>query len=108
MLLAEGHNRLSAPLYCLAFALIALAVVTRGRRARGAYALRLTVASVAAGLLRLLGYGAQGFVVRHPHLFAMLYIIPLLGGGVALFEIMGIDLFAPVSRLRALVPAPAR
>ena len=104
---AEAHNRLSAPLYCIAFALIALAVVTRGRRGRGAYALRLTVASVGAGLLRLLGYGAQGFVVRHPHMFPVLYLIPLLGAGIATLEIMGIDLFAPVSRLRHLAPEPA-
>jgi lipopolysaccharide export system permease protein len=107
VLLAEGHNRLSAPLYCLAFGLIVLAVVTRGRRGRGAYALRLTVASVAAGLLRLLGYGAQGFVVRHPHLFFVLYLIPLLGGAVAVFEIVGIDLLAPASRFRQVVPEPA-
>ena len=34
--LAEGNNRLAAPLYCLTFALIALAAVTSGRRQRGA------------------------------------------------------------------------
>ncbi|HEY1962017.1 MAG TPA: LPS export ABC transporter permease LptF [Rhizomicrobium sp.] len=107
VLWAEAHNRLSAPLYCIAFALIVLAAVTRGRRARGAYALRLTVASVSAGVLRLLGYGAQGFVVRHPHLFEMLYLIPLLGGGIAVVEITGIGLLAPVTRLRNLVPEPA-
>jgi hypothetical protein len=57
--------------------------------------------------LRLLGYGAQGFVVRHPNLFPVLYLIPLLGGAIATLEIMGIDLFAPVSRLRHLAPEPA-
>ena len=45
---AEAHNRLSQPLDCLAFALIALAAVTRGRRQRGSIALRLTLASLAA------------------------------------------------------------
>jgi lipopolysaccharide export system permease protein len=89
ILLAEAHNRLSAPLYCLAFALIALATVTRGRRARGVYALRLTVASVAAGILRLLGYGAQGMAVRHPSAYVLLYFIPMLGGIAAVLEATG-------------------
>ncbi|HEX4534820.1 MAG TPA: LPS export ABC transporter permease LptF, partial [Rhizomicrobium sp.] len=57
---AEAHNRLSQPLYCFAFALIALAAVTRGRRGRGAYAVRLTVASLLAVALRIAGYGAIG------------------------------------------------
>lgn len=107
ILLAEAHNRLSAPLYCLSFALIALAVVTRGRRARGVYALRLIIASVAAGALRLLGYGAQGFVVRHPSSYALLYLVPLIGCAFAALEINGIDLFAfmPGFRRSALEPA---
>ena len=37
--LAEAHNRLSAPLYCIAFALIALAATAKGRMARASYAL---------------------------------------------------------------------
>src|ERR1051325_1426243 len=43
ILLAEAHNRLSAPLYCIMFALIAMAAVTSGRRARGASALRISL-----------------------------------------------------------------
>ena len=58
--LAEANNRLAAPLYCLAFALIAMAAVTRGRRGRGVYALRLTVASLFAAAIRIVGYGVQG------------------------------------------------
>jgi len=88
---AEGHNRLSAPLYPLAFAFIALAAVTRGRRGRGAYALRLTGASLAAGILRILGYGAQGIVARDPSYAILLYLIPLLGAGAAAAEVMSFD-----------------
>lgn len=91
LLLAEAHNRLSAPLYCLSFALIALATVTRGRRARGVYALRLTIACVAAGVLRLAGYAAQGMTVRHPSSFVVLYLIPLLGCGLAMLEVNGLS-----------------
>lgn len=91
LFLAEAHNRLTAPLYCLAFALIALAAVTRGRRARGAYALRLTMATLAAAALRLLGYGAQGLVARNASMFPVLYLIPLFGAGLAIVEISGAD-----------------
>lgn len=86
---AEAHNRLTAPLYCLTFAMIALAAVTRGRRARGAYAIRLTVASVAAGVARLLGYATQGLVSRHPSAFILLYLIPLSGAAMAALEVRG-------------------
>jgi lipopolysaccharide export system permease protein len=108
ILFAEGHNRLSAPLYCLAFALIALAAVTRGRRGRGAYALRLTVAAVGAGVLRLIGYGAQGLAVRHPAACVMLYLIPLAGVAIAILEIHGTGLEAIEPFFRRAVPEPAR
>jgi lipopolysaccharide export system permease protein len=88
---AEAHNRLTAPLYCLAFAMIALAAVTRGRRTRGAYALRLTLASVAAGVVRILGYGALGLAARNPLLVVALYLVPLLAGGLAAIELMGFE-----------------
>jgi lipopolysaccharide export system permease protein len=104
---AEGHNRLTAPLYCITFALLALAAVTRGRRVRGAYAIRLTVASVAAGLIRLFGYAAQGMVARHPPAFVLLYLIPLSGAALASMEIRAGQLpFASLFR-RSLVAEPA-
>lgn len=77
--LAEAHNRLSGPLYCLAFALIALAATAKGHMARASYALRLTGAALAAALLRLLGYAAQGASARNPALLPVLYVIPLVG-----------------------------
>lgn len=88
---AEGHNRLSAPFYCLAFGLIAMAAVTRGRRGRGVYALRLTLASIIAALLRLGGYVAQGIAARNPPLCALLYLLPLLGMAGALLDLSGFE-----------------
>ncbi len=105
--LAEGHNRLAAPLYPLAFAFIALAAVTRGRRGRGAYALRLAGASVAAGVLRILGYGAQGMVARDPSLTFLLYLIPLLGAAVAAAEVMAFDTSSFLRRFTRPEPEPA-
>jgi lipopolysaccharide export system permease protein len=100
--IAEANNRLSQPLYCIPFALIALAAILRGRRARGANAMRLTMAIVAAVAIRIAGYGVQGLAVRNPSLSALFYVIPLLGTAFALMSLNGIDLFAA---LRRTVPA---
>jgi lipopolysaccharide export system permease protein len=107
--LAEGNNRLAAPLYCLAFAMIALAAVTRGRRGRGAYALRLTVAALFAAALRVIGYGLQGAAARNASLNAVMYLLPLLGAGLALIDFAGFDFAAWFERLRATPqPEPAQ
>jgi lipopolysaccharide export system permease protein len=89
--LAEAHNRLSEPLYCIAFALIALAAITRGRRARGAYALRLTMAFLLGSALRIAGYGIQGLATRQPALNILFYLLPLLGAAVAFAVLAGFD-----------------
>jgi lipopolysaccharide export system permease protein len=75
--LAEAHNRLSGPLYCIAFALIALAATTSGRLGRRTYALRLTGAALLGAALRLAGYAAQGFAARNPEMGVLLYVLPL-------------------------------
>src|SRR4051812_32496797 len=77
--LAEAHNRISAPLYCIAFALIALAATAKGRMARASYALRLSGAALFGAVLRLVGYGAQGMAARSPELLGILYVLPLAG-----------------------------
>jgi lipopolysaccharide export system permease protein len=86
---AEANNRLAAPLYCLAFAFIAFAAVAHGRGGRGAYALRLTVASIGAAVLRIVGYGTQGLAARHPAYCVVLYLIPLLGAAAGAADLMG-------------------
>ena len=74
--LAEAHNRISAPFYCLAFALIALVATGKGPMTRGNYALRLTAAGVIGAGLRLTGYAAQGIAARNPEMLLLLYAIP--------------------------------
>jgi lipopolysaccharide export system permease protein len=86
---AEAHDRLSQPLYCLAFGMIALAAILRGRRQRGALAMRLTAAALAAALLRIAGYGVAGPASSHPALFPLFYLIPLIGMGLALAVLTG-------------------
>jgi lipopolysaccharide export system permease protein len=102
--LAEAHNRLSQPLYCLAFAMIALAAIMRGRRQRGALAIRLTAASLAAAGLRIAGYGVLGPASSHAALFALFYLIPLFGAAIALAVLMGLSPAALWQR-QAEVPA---
>jgi len=97
---AEAHNRLSQPLYCIAFALIALAAVMRGRRQRGTIALRLTVASLAAAGLRIASYGVMGLVQRNPPLVALFYLLPLLGAGSAIALLAGYSPNALATRFR--------
>lgn len=88
--IAEAHNRLSAPLYCIPFALIALAAVIRGRRARGAHVLRMTAACFAAVVLRIAGYGVQGLAVSNTSLCALFYLLPLIGTAAAIWFLSGI------------------
>ena len=76
---AEANNRISQPLYCIAFALIALGAVVRGRRGRGAHMLRMTTACFAATGLRIAGYGVQGMAVDRPSLCILFYVIPMIG-----------------------------
>ncbi|HEX3666749.1 MAG TPA: LptF/LptG family permease [Rhizomicrobium sp.] len=104
---AEANNRLAAPLYCPAFALIAFAAVTLGRRARGVYALRLASASILAAGLRIAGYGVQGLGVRSPILCSLFYLIPLIAGAAALAEIAGYDLAWVRARLHPRILEPA-
>jgi lipopolysaccharide export system permease protein len=98
---AEANNRLTAPLYCLMFALIALLAVVQGRRTRGANALRLTMASFAAAVLRIMGYGVQGMAISKPYAVVLFYVIPLLGSALALGGLAGAD---PVGWIRRFIP----
>jgi lipopolysaccharide export system permease protein len=77
--IAEAHSRISEPFYCLAFALIALAAVTQGRRARGAHLLRMTIACFAAAGLRIAGYGVAGLAASNSTFCILFYVLPLIG-----------------------------
>jgi len=105
--LAEAHNRLSQPLYCLAFAMIALAAILKVRRQRSALAKRLTLASLAAAAVRIAGYGVAGPAANHPALIVLFYVIPLLGAGLALAVLMGYSPAAILARRRRTIEAPA-
>jgi lipopolysaccharide export system permease protein len=101
---AEAHNRLSAPLYCIAFALIAMAAILRGKRARGANAIRISVAVAAFIAVRLAGYGVAGLAVNTPSLAFLFYLIPFLGMAAAFAALAGVE---PLAWLRRETPVGA-
>ncbi len=97
---AQAHDRIAQPLYCITFALIALAAVMRGRRQRGSVALRLTMASMAAAGLRIAGYGVMGVAQHSPPLVIVFYLLPLLGAAAAIAVLAGYSPTALRARLR--------
>ena len=58
-LVAEGHNRLSSPLYSITMVCLALAAVLGGGFSRMGYGRRIAVAAAAAAAVRIIGVGIQ-------------------------------------------------
>lgn len=82
MLIAEGHNRLSSPLYVFAYVLIALYALIGGAYNRRGYGARIAIACATAGGLRVTGIVMQGFAANSGA-FWLLYATPLAAIGVA-------------------------
>ncbi|TRO91472.1 LptF/LptG family permease [Glycocaulis profundi] len=78
-LYAEGHYRLSAPLYNLAFALIAVSAYLGAAHRRTGYGRQLVIAGACAMLLRLGGFAAQAAATNSPELNTLQYALPILG-----------------------------
>jgi len=83
-LLAEGHARLSAPLYALAAMALALAAIMGGAFSRTGYALRIAKAAAVFIVLRVAGYGLVAASVWNPWLNGLQYLMPLLAAALAL------------------------
>ena len=82
---AEGHEQISAPLYALVLPLIAAAVLqSAGHRRRGGPG-PLLAAVAAASACRLAGVAAKSAVGGTAALWPLMYLAPLLGGGLALW-----------------------
>ena len=78
-MLAEAHNRLSAPLYNLAFMAMALAAVVAGPFSRLGYGRQIIIVSSAAAAIRLLGFAATAASIGVPALNLLQYLIPIAG-----------------------------
>ncbi len=77
-LLAEANARLSAPLYNLAFALMAVVSVLGGRFSRNGYATRIAMAAGAAGMARILGIVMETASNHAAILNVLQYLVPLI------------------------------
>jgi lipopolysaccharide export system permease protein len=82
---AELHDRMSAPLYTLAFAFIALAFLGRPRTNRQERSLAITAIVIICGLFRLAGFAAAVLVDATPAAIPFTYAIPLTAMGFGLY-----------------------
>jgi lipopolysaccharide export system permease protein len=76
ILIAEGHNRLAAPLYAFSYVLIAVFALVGGPYNRRGYAIRIALACAAAGLLRVTGFVVQAGTADFGH-YWLQYATPL-------------------------------
>lgn len=75
---SEAHYRLSAPLYSLAFAMIAAAVFFAGDHSRMGYSRRVMTAVGIGLMLRLTGFAVQSASADDAALNICQYLVPLL------------------------------
>ncbi|WOI52292.1 LptF/LptG family permease [Parvularcula sp. LCG005] len=86
---AEGHSRLATPLYPMAFAALALAIMLTAPVSRQGYSRRLMMAIGAAILLRTVGYVLQNAGSGGPVFNTLQYVLPAAAILVSLAVIAG-------------------
>lgn len=85
---AELHERFASPLYPIAFALLAVAMVGQVHSTRQSGSAHLGICFAVGAACRLGGMGANNVAVGQPHLAFILYLIPLGVMAVAIFLIL--------------------
>ncbi len=104
---AEGHRRLSSPLYVLTFAVIAIVVLISGQFSRRAQYWRPAMALGMAVVIRLAGLGLENLVEKNPLIAPGLYLWPLFVLGVCLFLLSDEGQYW-LGGIRSKLPAGAR
>ncbi|MDP1963033.1 MAG: LptF/LptG family permease, partial [Reyranella sp.] len=84
---AEGHARLSSPLYNIAFMAMALAAVLGSSFSRLGYGRRIAVVSAAAAMVRIIGFAVQSGSEDSPWLNVAQYLTPILATAWALSQL---------------------
>lgn len=79
-MLAEGHSRLSSPLYNIAFMAMALAAVIGSGFSRLGYARRMAAVGALAAAVRIIGFAVQAACEDSVWLNVMQYLIPIAAG----------------------------
>lgn len=83
-LMAEGHSRLSAPLYALMAMAMALAAIMGGQFSRTGYSFRIAKAAAAFLVVRIVGYGVVAASAWNGWLNIFQYLLPLAAAAIAL------------------------
>ena len=83
-LAAEGHSRLSSPLYALTAMAFALAAILGGAFSRTGYTARIAKASGLFLLVRVIGYGLVAGAASYGALNIVQYLLPLGAAALAL------------------------
>lgn len=83
-LAAEGHSRLSSPLYALTAMAFALAAILGGAFSRTGYTARIAKAAGLFLLVRVIGYGIVAGAASMPALNILQYVLPLGSAALAL------------------------
>jgi len=83
-LMAEGHSRLSAPLYALTAMAMALAAILGGAFSRTGYNLRIAKAAAAFLIVRIFGYAVVAASAWNSWLNPLQYILPIVATAIAL------------------------
>lgn len=84
----ELNDRLSQPLYCIAFALIVFAFLGKARTTRESRGLAVIGAIASCLLLRTSGFAVTAIGGANAGLLAALYAVPLLGMAIALWFVL--------------------
>lgn len=83
-LMAEGHSRLSAPLYALMAMAMALTAIMGGQFSRTGYSLRIAKAAGIFLVVRIAGYGVVSASAWNGWLNVFQYLLPIVATVVAL------------------------
>lgn len=84
----ELHERLSQPLYCLAFGLIIFVFLGSARTTRQGRGMAIVGAVSACILLRTAGFGVSAISNDTTFMYSLFYAVPLLGCGLAIASIL--------------------
>ncbi|WP_150525794.1 LPS export ABC transporter permease LptF [Roseibium sediminis] len=87
-LVSELHERLSQPLYCVAFALIVFAFLGKARTTRQSRGFAILGAITSCILVRTAGFGVTAIASGLTGLLVLLYLVPLAAMGIATWSIL--------------------
>ena len=109
-LFAEGHTRLTSPLWILAFTLAVLGVLLSGEYHRRGQGRRIIAAILTVVVLQAMALWLQSSTRETPALYPAMYFAPVLvalAGG-ALMYLRPVAVHRAAIRLRPVIPRPAR